>query len=158
MGVDYNTYLGPYIQVYSPSKDTTVKKQRCPNTACSNHKRDVNAPFCSKCGEKIRHIDVTIKAEIDFDIYNEFDERLFEAGANYGQIVKDHHIYVSNVRGGPGERCNAENSGIIPIDPVRVGTDLFRMKEQFAKEIARLQEVFGKDAVKVEWGLIQYAS
>ena len=53
MGVDYNTYIGPYIKLIAPTYDSLSKRNSCPNLECTRHGEYLSQKYCAKCGSEI---------------------------------------------------------------------------------------------------------
>ncbi len=112
--------------------------------------------FCPKCGSEIGLIAVPAKERIEFDIYDEFDDRLNEIAQHYGDM--DEEIYISNKNNlGSGKDYESYERNIIQIFPDEIPGALEKMKTDFEKEISRLKEVFGENNVNIQFGVINYA-
>lgn len=157
MSCHYHVFLGPYLEVFNPVKNTTVKRQSCPNAACTNHKKLVEANFCDKCGTKIKHIEVESRGRQRFNSYEEFGgESLIEV-THEGMDEEDYIRFESNIRG-VGGRTFYDEVAVLPIDSNTPNAEIEAFNKHFAREIRILVNFFGADAVKIKWGAIAYWS
>lgn len=158
MSIDYNTYVGPYIEVYNPEKDSTEEYHSCPNKKCTNHTKDISAGFCSECGSKIERMSRKCKERVDFDTWEEFDDSICEVLCGYKPDGCENFMYlVSNV-GKIGLNLDGRNPSINEIDCGKPLVEIFDFKSIKKKEIDRLKEVFGTDNVKIKWGVLVWCS
>ena len=104
MGIDYKVYVGPYIEVYNPLKDSTEEYHTCPNKKCEKYKSKIGDKFCSVCGSKIKLVTFPCKESISFDVYEEFEgEPLSQALSESNQKeYREYKFYVPNLKGSPG--------------------------------------------------------
>ena len=159
MSCNYYVFIGPYLQVHNPLRDGVKQIDSCPNQKCSKHKNYSSDSFCSKCGSAIGEVSVPCKERKVFDIYTEFGEKepLAKVRGEGLKIEDDYVLYTSNKQKGPG--CTlSDDAEIIPMTPDVVQKDMDTMRAFHAKEIARLQEVFGNVSVQIKWGVITYWS
>lgn len=157
MSVHYHVFLGPYLEVHNPIKATTVKKRSCPNEQCFNNGELVQANFCPKCGTKVLHIEVAARGRKAFNAYDELDgERLIELRfEDMPKECKDFMYFHSNLTKCAG-RTFCDSTEIVPMDENTPNAEKERFARDFAKEIARIKEVFGESAIKIKWGAIAY--
>jgi len=157
MSVQYHSYVGPYIKVNNPEKESTEKYHGCPKRTCGKYRHRISDQFCANCGTKIELVEVPCKSRIKFDVYEEFDENLAEIGSHY--CITDTEIFISNKETlGAGRILDCESCTEIPFDESVIGTETRKMENDFSKEITRLKEVFGEQNVSVLWGVVAYAS
>lgn len=158
MSVDYHVYVGPYIQVYNPPKKTTEEYHGCNNHKCSKYQEHNSAKFCAQCGEAITLLKKPTKEPIDFDCYEEFDDKLTELFRENAVDGKPDCQFFGPNQGKIGNHFYAYDTTLIEINETIVIDQLNRLRTTFAKEIKRLEEVFGKQHVIVSWGICGYAS
>lgn len=161
MGVDYNCYVGPYIQVHNPPVASTEEYHTCPNDLCRNHKRRLSQKFCELCGDEIKLVAFPCQAPKDFDLYGECNEKLYEAMTEYGKSgdLKDEMIILSNVRGTPGFRFDPEESYFAKeLTAASSAEQIAEFSRIFAPELDKIIATFGADNVKVKWGVLAWAS
>lgn len=155
MSVHYHVFLGPYLEVHNPMKDTVVPRQTCPNEKCSNHKKKVEANFCPRCGEKIRHIGVPARARVEFNAYDEFEgESITEFTSE--DIKDENYIYFHTNRNDCPGTTFYDSPEVRPIDGETPNKEMAEFSKYHAKEIGILEQKFGKDSVKVKWGVFAY--
>ena len=158
MSVSYYWYIGPYIKVYNPLKQSTEKFHSCTNPKCENYEERISDQYCSKCGTKIGIVEVPCNTRIDFDVYYEFkDEQLAEINRYDSSGDKDNIYYISNKKNlGAGRKLDCNDCEEISFDSDIIESELRVMKKDFVKEIVRLKEIFGEENVNVLWGAISY--
>lgn len=158
MGVDYNAYVGPYIRVHNPPKDSTEKYYTCVNNKCGNHEKDVSSEYCSECGKKIELLEIPCKERIDFDVYEEFGDRLAESLSEYRpDEFEDYQFFVPNT-GKIGNHVDCRDTSVKSFDLEKPKMEINHFTSAFKKEIARIKKVFGKDVVVIEWGVLVWQS
>ncbi len=158
MSIDYSVHVGPYIVVHNPPVETTEEYHSCPTKGCPNHKRHMSEKFCPACGSGIRVVQFPTKAPKDFDVYKEFDSRLCEAFCDGGpEDLKDAMVFLSDEKGHDVVFDPTNELVDIDLRAVNMPESLDRFQEAFAKEIQRLKEVFGEQAVELRWGVISDA-
>jgi len=160
MSVDYTVRIGPYILVHNPPKDGKEEYHTCVNNKCKNYKKAIADKFCSQCGVKIRLVSVPCQAPIDFDFYDEFNERLSPIMTQWKpKHLENYEILVSN----------EVSSSSVDFDPhqdffekelsqIDSSKEIADFLNKYEKEINRLREVIGADAVKTKWGVLSWAS
>lgn len=158
MGVDYHVYVGPYIEVRNPPKSSFLEYYGCPNNKCKDFNKHINAKFCPQCGKQIELLTVPTQKPMEFDCYEEFDDRLSEVRMDDRVKGKeDCEFYLPN-QGKTGKHFSAYDRQILSYDAAIIALENESIETKFAKDIKRLREVFGKDAVTIQWGIIAYAS
>lgn len=159
MGVDYNAYVGPYIKVYNPFKDCIEKYHSCVNSGCRNHKEEISTEFCSVCGKKTGLLKRNCQKQIHFDFWDEFAGSILEAmSEDRLDENKDYQFFVPNV-GEIGLHLDVGcEVSINEIDVGKPGIDINNFQLTFKKHIRRLNKVFGKNAVTIQWGVLVWQS
>jgi hypothetical protein len=148
MSVDYNTFVGPYLEVHNPLRNSTEEYHTCSNKKCKNHAKPISDKFCSKCGGKIKLERFPCQNRIEFDI-NVISEDLSEAMIEYNYNGDNMYFYYSDYGSSfDGNDCIAKEIDI--NDPVK---KLYEFQLKFKSEIEQIQNIFGKDNVKVKWGV-----
>jgi hypothetical protein len=151
MGTSYTVYLGPYIEAPNPLKASKREFHGCPK-----HMTPSSAKFCTECGTAIKLLSVPSTSRADFNTYKEFNDSLWELGDDDRPSEKaDSAIFAPN-KGKFGFRFRAYDAEIVPLNETIIVGDVSRFTTVFAKEIARIKEVFG--SAEVKWGAIAYAS
>lgn len=160
MSVSFNTFVGPYVEVYSPEKQSTEEYHSCPNKKCVNHTKPISDGYCSKCGTKIERMERACMEKIDFDCYDEFpDYSLEEVITTYKPTDCEDYIYfVNGNKHAIGIILDGNDVSVNQIDEKTPQAESELFKNKLNKEITRLQEVFGKDNVKIKWGVLVWCS
>jgi hypothetical protein len=160
MSVDYTTYVGPYIQVHNPKRATTEEYHTCSNKSCRNHKAKMCEKFCAECGSAIKLVSFPCEASLDFDVYNEFEDKLAEALTEYKpKDLEDFHFFIGNKKGSPGISFDPKTDCYVrELPQLNIEKETGVFSTMFKKEIARLKEFFGADAVQIKWGVLDWAS
>lgn len=158
MGIDYKAYVGPYIKVYNPLKNSVGKYHTCVNPKCSNHKKEVSSEYCEKCGKKIGLLERDCQERIDFEYWDEFDGIIAEAIPEFKpDEIENYRFFIPNT-GKIGLHLDAKYVSVNPIDCGKPIMDVNNFQLSFKKQIARIKKVFGKDAVTIEWGVLVWQS
>jgi len=156
MGVSYYVYIGPYIEAPNPKKKANREFHGCRNDKCHMHNQPASDKFCSTCGKEIGLVSVPDLRRMEFDVYEECDDRLsLVYPENLPDDKKDFAIFQPN-QGKFGMRLSAYDPEVCELNESVMMNELSRFHTFFAKDIARIKEVFGKAEVK--WGVIAYAS
>jgi len=160
MSIDYNTHVGPYIQVYNPKKPSTKEYHSCPDKKCFNYGSELSNKFCPNCGRAIILVTFPCTAATDFDIYEEkMDNDLSEIVTEWKPDgMESCMLFVSN-RKGFGKSYDARSDCYVSeCNETTVVADVQRFITTFGKQIVRLKEVFGEKNVQIKWGVIGWAS
>jgi hypothetical protein len=157
MGIDYNVYVGPYIKVYNPLKDSVEKYHSCVNAKCSNHKEEVSSEYCCDCGKKIKLVERSCQIRIDFDSWDECDGDILEA--MFGRSPdEDYQFFIPNT-GEIGLDLNVEReTSVNEIDVGKPKMDINNFQLQFKKHINHIKKVFGNTNVSIQWGVLCWQS
>lgn len=153
MGASYYVYVGPYIQAYNPEKMGSEEYY-----GCARCKQAMSTKYCPICGSTVILLTRPNQQRITFDTYKETDDRL-SSFSDYSvpSDRKNFTLFEPN-KGKFGHRFSGWESQIVDLVDATIKTELERFLQFFDKDIKRLKEVFGNDAVDVKWGIIGYAS
>lgn len=158
MGVSYYVKLGPYIEVKNPPKSSFTEYFGCPNKKCRHYNKAFTCKFCTDCGTAIELVKVPDSKPTEFDTWKETNDRLSKAFSEYlPDGLKDILILMPNKKG-LGHHFSAYDSALVPLNETIVLSETKRFESEYAKDIARVREVFGENAVQIKWGVIAYAS
>jgi hypothetical protein len=103
-------------------------------------------------------ITVPDKARIDFDAYEEFDDKLAEALREYKpEKCEDYQYFIPN-QGKIGLHNDDITTIATEATQMTIATEYDRLNDKFKKEIARLREVFGDKNVEIKWGVLGWLS
>lgn len=161
MSVDYNTFVGPYIEVYNPKKDFVYEYYSCPKKGCKNHNKEISSKFCPECGKKIELTSRLSEKKIEFNMYEELDEdKLTEIMVEYPKenSQKDFLYFISNCRNLPGRTFDCNYTEIYEIAPDVPGMEINNFQLNCKEELAKLRKIFEDANVKVKWGVLIWCS
>lgn len=162
MGIDYYVHLGPYIKVHNPKRKTTETLKTCSNQSCEKHKQRNwgDDKFCKECGKEIRDLTFPCMAPLDFDVYEEFNDRLKEAMTEYKpKKYQDYQYFIGNVKGTPSKDIKVKgNDSEFELSAHSVVSDYEKFVQMYDKEISRLSEIFGRNNVTIMFGVLNWAS
>jgi hypothetical protein len=169
MSIDYTVHVGPYVECTNPFVEIDVKKRGCTNPICQLYKNAMSqygvAAFCQGCGQPIG--EWTIKKRgtktNSSETHDEMGEQLYRAATEYGfKELKNENaeieIWIANVK--------RPNCGV-DFDP-KCENHYFDLTEHnheeeiegflasFAVEIDKLEKAYGKNNVKVKWGVFNW--
>lgn len=158
MGIDYNVYLGPYIE-YRVRKIVTMRSL-CPRPeACPSP----TTPYCQECGLEtpVGSCSETCE-EPEIETYDLFEDVLSEAISTESEDQA--HItrrLIPNVEREGWPRDFSFNprryEGAVDLEPSVVSTETAWLAASFAPEIEKLVEAGALD-VSVRWGLLYWQS
>lgn len=161
MGIDYHIHVGPYIKV----KETIVKQKEefysCINIFCKNHKKHIADKFCNECGKKIELFSHFIDSSIDFDVYEEFDEKFCEGFSEYKpNSLNGFRIFISNKSDKLHESFNVKYDCFeSSYTGEEINKKLVLFCNKYSKEINKIESVFGGEQnVSIHWGVLSWIS
>lgn len=157
MGASSIIHIGPYLHVIGTVTTKSIKTKK----SCNNHPDEsILSKFCPKCGletSEIEFISTDSLGPREFMFKNSlFDKTgLFEVDRLYSpEYIQG--TFISNMESTPDEpnTINLQQNDLIDISIERIknGKDWFI--NEFSKEIKIFEENFGKEYVKVCWGVI----
>lgn len=160
MGVSYNVYVGPYVEITGNKELVTAKiKRQCPNHTNTNQH---NNKFCSECGSLIESVEYDEKTNVTPAEYffKNCDDNIYDRIWSPEGLQ---NIFLSN--------CDVPDLIIIDSymgkyhnvneieDPENLSlTQRSWFFQEHKKEINTFIEMFGTENVKVKWGVISYVS
>lgn len=156
MGIDYNTFVGPYIEVYNPEKDTTVKFPTCRNVNCVQHGTELSGIYCSRCGKLIDLATRISKERIEFDWYTSLGEKNI-CGITV-ENKSDNEYFISNKNDIAGIYMDGRYPSVEEIEIKNIQIQIKNFKKMASVEIKKLEKIFGKDNVKIKWGVLVWCS
>jgi hypothetical protein len=155
MGVDKLIYIGPYLEVSGRIEIDKIKIKRI----CPNHpEKESKDKFCSKCGEEIKNVEYSEIRKVDpvQFMYQSFqngsikEDDLWSPEYFNSQILPNKYI--------PNKIKIDDNGGFADISNSldKMNDQIQWFKENFRKEILIFENAFGKDNVKILWGIASY--
>jgi len=157
MGVSYYVYLGPYIQVHNPKKERKTKMLCCPEPACGNNGTHISSKFCSLCGSKIIECQVPVNKRIDFDCYEQFNDRLAELSAEYPPDGMEDYMILTPNQGKIGRHFHAYDTKLEAFTEKTITEEIVKMITTFKSDLDKLKKTFGDKNVEYKWGVLAYA-
>jgi hypothetical protein len=158
MSVDINTYVGPYLKVYNPKKDSYEKYNSCSDKKCPKYKEEINANFCPHCGAKIKTISIPSKEKISmWEVLENLGETLSEAMTEYKPDKMDDYTFVIPNTYFLKRKTNFNGDReayIVTCYGEMVTQEALLFDKQFRKEITVIREKFGDINVNLEWGVL----
>jgi hypothetical protein len=155
MGMDYTTYIGPYIEVDNPPADTMVDIQACTNPKCSLYGDETTSKFCSECGIKVGTHSKQITRPINFYVMDETNGRLAEAYLE----VNGKNFYYPNVKT-PFQKWDYDPISEVfwrELEDRDLRGDILAFKLKFHNDVKKIEERFGTKAIKLHYGVLSYA-
>lgn len=160
MGIDYSTYIGPYVVCAVQRHTTTDTWRSCPLVACVNYGKYMQPGFCPHCGTQIMDVAFPVVKDTvdDGDIREQIDERLATAsGDDYQEWARANsaHLWMPNT-GGIGRHLDSREAfSLHRITATDIHNETHAFEGYFAAELAQLRAAYGEAAVSVRWGVIQ---
>lgn len=158
MGVSYYVFVGPFVEAPNAEIPIPRKYMGCGTTGCDYRKKESTEKFCPKCGNPIKQCEKTsvMRPSRDFDGYEELGDRLTRIHEENLPDDKQNVAVFQPNTGKFGQKFSAYDSSIVALNESIIADEMNRFNAFFAKDIARIGEVFGK--VEVKWGVVAYAS
>ena len=162
MGVDYNNYLGPYVEIHTKEVDIEYTESRCKN----GHKNHRGDKFCSTCGKEFS-LDKTQKTErpnlydlVEDDYEDELSQAIPDGYEGYNE--REYIIAVPNSK---GIKWKVEEEGVVVTDDVRpVPDDVGQraivkiMEDTYASVLDHLRKHESVTRVNIRFGFLEWHS
>lgn len=166
MGLDYNTYVGPYVECRFEDKEIIEARRTCTNRECNIHSRlvwDEKTKFCSQCGAAIAPVDfkkivpAVNDAELqDGELKNNLRTPCGDQIRDYQQ--KNHvHLWLSNLRS-CGISIEYYETSIHEITSNMLDEQIKAFKKQFGKALIVLAKHYGEDNMTFKYGIFHWVS
>jgi hypothetical protein len=154
MGIDYNCYLGPYIQCKKEKVTEYRNIMSCTNPVCGKYGQYCGQKFCGNCGSEVSKVDVPDEVEkIDtWEVSQEIDEDLLPI---HSDSWKGYDIWILNKKWIRKLHYDPKHEEAI-TEVNDTATELQQFKKDFAKQIEVIEKVYG--AVEFKWGMILWMS
>jgi len=179
MSVDRNSHIGVFLIVDGEIIETTEEcVNTCSNNECNNHKSNkdfTGEKFCSSCGSKVAP--KIYKHERKIDAYRFLDNLIYEdkfeedelcwtdsMGCGQGVFIPNYSTPFDLKRKEGHSRMKKEGDVIHKYDDVTDLTvnhstdEIFWFKEKYEDLINLFRDNFGKDNVRVGWGVVEWYS
>jgi hypothetical protein len=165
MGIDYNTYVGYYVQCKVRLVEAMEARTTCPTPGCAHHGKYLTGTFCAGCGARIASVSfATRHPEVDAERVEHalasFLHVLPGDGAHHWMHAQGLHIWIPNFKLAPlgGVRFDPREEDFL-IQPFMIAPNplAFALSRDFAPAMSLLRKFYGEERVEVLWGLIHYA-
>lgn len=160
MGCSEHTYLGPYMVINKKTIIIESLTYTCPKSDCKRFNTVLKANFCPECGspKKEEKKNKEVKRGFDFDLIYElhihedlfFHPEFIEKEEEEENEENESIILPNNIR---GAKWNKKTKSISNIRPT---LELELFEKLYNSELIIIREYFGKENVKLKWGLISY--
>ncbi len=159
MGLSYSCFIGPYIQVHNPPRAGNEKVQTCPKKGCDHYGKKLWSQFCPTCGSPAGEVLFPTLRPLYIDHVELFgDESMAPVMTEYKPDGwTEYDFYVGNKKGMPGLHLDA-SATVLTLDANRIVEETSKFQSVCERQIEKLQEVFGRNAVQVKWGMLGYTS
>lgn len=162
MGIDYNVYAGPYIEIKVtklPTHKVEWEFHACPNAMCNSFRKSQNGKFCCNCGTPIR----LFKEESDeaWDDLHGMAEELGiddQVSPDFSEETNgDTQIWYPILDNRMGGSWSVKYENVWEdLTDLDVKVEIRKVEEQCDKALKILEEIYGvKPAIK--WGIISSA-
>lgn len=157
MGIDYNAYLGPYVEVTTEIVRRDVDHCKKPDI-CPNSKQ----MFCPECGLEVSKRHTSEEREIvEFDTSDLNDNLFNNAGMSYPPIYERNgrkfrnYCFMPNKKG-YGRMLDNEEEQVVELNTLNLQSEVSGFVMEFQPQIKILEKAYGY--CKLKWGLIRWCS
>jgi len=172
MSVDYEVYVGPYLECKIKQVPATLNITSCVNHECPNYRVRLmgeQPPYCPHCGEAIGSYATHVERE-EPDSTNLYEDDKFQEvfgflrgdGADRLQNTRNVHIYIPNEPRAPGFSFDPRGEfDIRELNPKSLVFDpaLWKIQVDGTPAFKKLVEMYGgPENVTFKWGVINTAS
>lgn len=155
MGSNQYIYQGPYALF-----PKTREQQERPEKGCAKCQKYLaeGTLFCPKCGSPRGEFALKFQGvKVDtYEAQKAIGEKMCDVTDNSVELDKKFDLWIPNVdrKGLPKDtNLTDRDSGAYPMDLARPAAEIEALKIAFAKELAKLGEIYGVDPV-FQWGHI----
>jgi hypothetical protein len=162
MGIDINTFVGPFVACKNEAADVERTVRCCTNAECHKHKYNIfdkGTKFCVACGSAIDKVTITVEGQKVScgDMVEEFHDDLWVASGEYGFDDKSIDTWISNK--GAGKYYDAKRECYAKvIKPEDIEPQIEAFKEKHSAALAKLIEAYGEENVEIKWGVLGWMS
>lgn len=168
MSIDRKVYVGPIARCRFASENFAERiGSRCPRDAkhLVPRVRFDWPKFCPECGAMaVAEVLSQRRTKVDpLSNLNTPHFSLVVLGDGFGTWPKNEHVYGSNLiheGSGAPRRYDLDDapSYFATLDAVSISMDLRWFETRFKRDIERLRERYGIDAVKIDWAVMRWSS
>ena len=167
MGVDFSTYIGPYVRCVNPFERRLCKRRACSTHECENFGNPYkvsNQKFCSECGSEVRD-DIEVPEECQrvdsYMVLEDLEESFYMPGVSYGDCPFEAgvDIWIPNDRfdGVNTKHYNSRDGGIFEVTQDITTEQIGSLIASARDRLAVIERHYGKENVSIHWGVISYA-
>ena len=165
MGMSLSVSLNFYFEIDEElKKESFSERIRCSNNLCENHKNLVystNGDFCSNCGNPYERVTVSCGTSMpdahDFcDEYLDGDEIVYNANTDSGipENIWKYNFHTPFLKEDLGN-VDLDDGGFVDLSKVDIEALITKFKKEDAvnKFLNAFYKVYGKDKIKVKFGI-----
>lgn len=164
MSVSLHQILGPYMEIKSVLVNYLQEYPSCSNKSCKDHKKNLSGSFCPTCGNVVRLQSFPNKKRPTWnDVINNvkdvnIEDDLTLTPSSYGS--KEKYILIPNKKFLDRDiRVDGSYNDIgVEINPNIIGEEKAMFIVTFQIAIDSAISIFGKENIKIKWGLVGYWS
>ena len=150
MSSSYNVYVGPYIEIYNPIKNTKVLKSTCITKGCEQSGIVSKAKFCPDCVKAIGKALFDAKERVEFDVEEAFDGELTDIMPE-NEDENYFHLHDNEIDG-VGRNLDDCEQSLTEITAETINQEITKLDYKYEEHIETLKKTFGEENVKVKWG------
>jgi len=170
MGLDYDVYVGPYIECKVTKISDSVPAVGCVNEQCIKFKMQLAEPgsYCSACGDMVGSFPIVVKRDsVDSSDLLKDDGFCNIFSMPMGDMIervmdtRDIHVYIPNEIKAPGCTFDPRSDfDIRGLNPKSLVYDPARWKAQVDGTSAykAMVAAYGVENIKFQWGVINWAN
>lgn len=164
MSIDYEVYVGPYVECKTKTAKITVRNRGCTNPECVNFERPTVHDFCPACGQQISMFEMEVEGETpDVDPLMEDDQfcafllPICNEGADSISRDRSVQIFTPNQVEAPGYLFDPKTDmDFREMEPETIQAE--KTYVEGMEQMARLRDFYGDENVEVKWGILNWWS
>lgn len=161
-----SSYAGPYLKVKKKTQDSYIEFKICPNENCDryNKKLTIKTPkFCSECGFEIKDDKEENVKVLEFFEGPITDDSLVDFARYDDMMIPGHHIIIPNWQSLTSKELSSfdkQEDDTISIkyleqDYKQIFENIEEFKNKNSTSIKLIEDFYGKENVKIHWGIFQ---
>lgn len=153
-----NFNLGPYIECKNKKAAFSKIIRSCPNKECETHGEVVYSHnFCFNCGSKITSVEIDV-SEPMLDVHQILDEIKDVFTILYRDEEKQIDVLGPNIDGYSYDLDEdmAYDGSSFEITLAEIQIRMSKFKQNFSKEIEKVESFYGKDNVSSKFGIVAF--
>jgi hypothetical protein len=150
MGIDYNCYVGPYIQCKKEKGIRYKSVMTCSNKGCKEYGHHNSQKFCGNCGSVIGTIEFPAEVETvdSCEVQETIDEDLVPI---HSEQWENHDIWILN-KGWIRKLHYDPKYEEALVEVNDTAKEIFQFEKDFAKQIEIILKAYG--TIEIKWGMI----